>query len=84
MPKAEHILERRASKIAERLNERVGLMREFLTPQGQRPPFTEALNDDNAMRFWRAHRYDMLGARVLQNMRPSDIAELDAALAKVK
>ena len=78
----EHVIERRAYMLSQKMQHRVAVMKEFLRPEGARPPFTKVLSDENAMRFWKAHRYDHLGAAVVQNMKPTDIAELDAALAQ--
>jgi hypothetical protein len=77
---AEHTVERRARLLAEKMQTRVRVLSNFLAPPGQRAPFTKQLSDAQALRFWRAHRYDPLGAEVLQSMRPQDIAELDMAL----
>jgi dsDNA-binding SOS-regulon protein len=75
-------LERRAQSLADAMKRRSDLFAEALRPSGQRPPFTKQLNQQDALKFWMAHRYDDLGARVLQGMQPADIAELDAALAE--
>lgn len=75
-------VERRSNMLAEAMQRRVDMFAQQLRPAGQRPPFTQQLNEENALKFWRAHRYDDMGARVLQNMPPQSIAELDAALSQ--
>ena len=82
MAEAEHMIERRADLLAQKMQRRVQVLSQFLKPDGQRPPFTKQLNNEDAMRFWMQHRYDEIGAQVLQNLQPHDIAELDAALAQ--
>lgn len=81
MPEPEHIVERRATMLAQKMERRVDILRQFLTPAGARPPFTQMLQEENALKFWMAHRYDDLGARALQHLQPHEIAELDTALA---
>lgn len=82
MREPEHTIERRAAMLATKMQQRVDILRDFMRPEGARPPFTQLLQEQRAMQFWAAHRYDELGARVLQNMTPQHIAELDAALAQ--
>jgi hypothetical protein len=78
-----HVLERRASLLAQKMQRRVQVLKEFMAPEGARPPFTQQLQRPQALRWWQEHRYDHLGAQVLQAMRPQDIAELDLALIEM-
>jgi hypothetical protein len=82
MADAEHVIERRARILSQKMQHRADLIRDFIAPEGQRPPFTKMLQNDQALKWWSAHRYDHLGARVLQTMRPGDIADLDVALMR--
>lgn len=68
--------------LADKMQHRVMVLSQFMAPQGQRPPFTKQLEDQTALKWWSQHRYDEFGARVLQGMSPTDIAELDSALAQ--
>jgi len=79
---AEHVIERRARLLSQKMMRRSALIRDFIAPEGQRVPFTKMLQNDQAIKWWTAHRYDHLGARVLQTMRPGDIADLDLALMR--
>jgi hypothetical protein len=78
----EYRVERRARLLGEAMKQRATLFAEFLRPPGERPPFTQLLQEPIALKFWREHRYDDIGARVLANMKPVDIAELDSALTQ--
>lgn len=82
MSHQEQMIERRARLLAQKMKARVESLRNVIAPEGERPPFTKALGDENALKFWMMHRYDPIGAQVLQNFRPQDIAELDTALAQ--
>ena len=83
MAESEHVIERRARILAQKMQHRVDVLSGFIAPPGERPPFTKQLQNETALKWWREHRYDPLGNRVLQGMRPADIAELDSALAQV-
>jgi hypothetical protein len=48
--------------------------------EGDRTPFTTAKTQREALEWWRVHRHDEYGQRVLERMRPWDIAQLDADL----
>lgn len=76
----EHVLERRAALLASRLTAQREVVRRALTPEGERPPFTRQLAKPDALAWWREHRHDDLGQRVLARLRPADVLELDAAL----
>ena len=82
MADAEHVIERRARLLGQKMQHRADLIRDFIAPEGQRPPFTKMLQNEQALQWWQAHRYDHLGARVLQTMKPGDIADLDVALLR--
>lgn len=81
MSEQEQMIERRARLLAQKMQARVDVLRNQIAPEGQRPPFTKSLGNDNALKFWMQHRYDPIGAQILQGFRPQDIAELDTALA---
>lgn len=83
MAEAEHVIERRARILGQKMQHRADVLAGFIAPQGSRPPFTKQLENNTALKWWREHRYDPLGNRVLQNMRMADIAELDTALAQM-
>lgn len=75
----EHRLERRSTL----LGRRMGAAADALAAQigeGERPPFTEARTRNEALDWWRTHRHDEYGARVLERMPPWEIARLDADL----
>lgn len=48
--------------------------------EGGRPAFTEARTRREALDWWRQHRHDEYGQRVLERMPPWEIARLDADL----
>jgi hypothetical protein len=77
-----HALERRARVGGERLRARIRVVANSLARPGERPPFTTALTDREALAFWRRHRFDAVGAEVLARMRPAQIQELDLTLAR--
>lgn len=79
----EHRLERRAKLLSAGLQARREALRMALAAPGQRPPFSEQLARPAALSWWRKHRGDELGARVLANMRPDSILELDQALSRM-
>lgn len=74
-------LERRASRIAERLKERRETLRYVVAPPGDRPLFHEAKTKSDALAWWRKNRHNDHGAKVLANYTPQQIADLDLALA---
>jgi len=80
MAEPQHPVERRTSLLASRLTEQVGLIREMLGP---RPLFSERLSKPEALAWWRAHRYDSLGARVLDTYKPEDVLGLDVEMGRV-
>ena len=82
MAGTEHRLERRTRLLTLRVRERVDRLRDELAAPGQRPPFTEAKTAAEALAWWRAHRHDDLGQRVLARYTPDQIADLDVALAR--
>lgn len=82
MARTEHRLEQRQRMLAAKLTQRVQMMRDVLAPPGKRPPFHEQLSNAESLRWWRTHRYDALGAQVLQYLQPAAIEELDVALSR--
>lgn len=76
----EHVMERRAAKLAIAIEHRIKVMVEFLAPDG-RPVFTKKVSGADALEFWRRHRTDETGMALLQRMTPEQVMELDAALA---
>ncbi len=64
------------------LTRRVELLKDAIAPSGSRPLFTEQLSRSDALRFWRDHRYDDIGQRVLERMQPEAVMELDQALSQ--
>jgi hypothetical protein len=80
MADTEYGIERRARMLAGRIVSQKDLIVNALRPKGQRPPFTEQVSEAEALAFWKQHRYDGTGKRVLAAMKPADIMELDMAL----
>lgn len=74
-------MERRANLLAERLKARVDLMANMMRPGG-RAIFHTRKSEVEALKFWRAHRYDELGEKVLSTWRPDQILKLDLRLAQ--
>ena len=77
-----HRLEARASLLAQRLQERAGILATALKPPGSRPLFTETLSEKDALVFWGQNRYSELGKQILGTWAPEQVAELDAALGQ--
>jgi hypothetical protein len=80
MAEPEHVIERRSRLLSQKMASRVTMLRNFIAPPGARPPFTKQMQNDMALQWWKVHRYDEIGSRVLTMMQPADIAELDSAL----
>ncbi len=78
----EHLLEKRAKKLSLALTRRKEILREAIAPSGERPPFSSQLSKQDALTWWRKHRYDDLGTQVLKRMQPGAILELDKALTE--
>lgn len=76
----EHVMERRAAKLAGAIKHRIEVMVAFLAPDG-RPIFTTKVSGAEALDFWRRHRTDEVGMALLQRMTPEQVMELDARLA---
>lgn len=72
-------LERRAERLAAALHRRVITLSQSFGP---RPPFTEQFPKREALAWWRVHRFDELGQRVLQHFTPLQVLELDLDLAR--
>jgi hypothetical protein len=77
----EHVMERRASRLAAAIEHRIGVMVAFLKPAGRPPVFTRRVGRKEALEFWRRHRTDELGMQLLSRMTPEQVMELDRALA---
>jgi hypothetical protein len=77
----EHVMERRATKLASAIEHRIEVMVTFLKPPGQPPVFSRSVPRAQALDFWRRHRTDEVGAELLQRMTPEQVMALDAALA---
>jgi hypothetical protein len=45
-------LESLANKLGDALTRRIDIVSTALTPQGQRPPFTEQMSQQDALKFW--------------------------------
>ena len=79
---AQHPLERRASMLATRIKVLRDALRDAVAAPGERPPFTEHHSAAEAFAWWRLHRHDEYGQRVVERMRPEQVARLDLWLAK--
>ncbi len=78
----QHILERRASAIATAIQKQRLVVAEALKPDGTRPPFTTQMSEPEALAWWQKNRYSNFGQRVLANMAPMQVMELDQALSQ--
>lgn len=78
----QHILERRANLIAQKLEQRVQDMTIALQAADGRLPFHTKLSRGDALDWWMKHRYDSLGQQVIQKLPPMAVFNLDAELAK--
>lgn len=78
----QHVMERRASLLANAIEHRVQVMADFLMPPGQPPVFSKRVSRREALAFWTKHRYDQIGAAVLSRWTPEQVMQLDAELAK--
>lgn len=82
MPDIDHPLERRAHLLAGRLSARKEMLVQAVAPPGTRPLFTEQMSKPQALAWWQKHRFDDLGKKVVGQMKPEDILELDQALSQ--
>lgn len=78
----QHILERRAGLLADKLKKNMNDLTESLQAAGGRIPFKTKLSKGSALDWWAQHRYDQLGQRALSSLDPASIMSLDAELAK--
>lgn len=74
---AEHRLERRSRLLAGEITRRVETLGTMLGP---RPLWSEAKTRNEALAWWRKHRFDDLGSKILIRLKPDQIAGLDQAL----
>lgn len=82
MKPGQYAIERRASALGQAIPKRIEMMRQAITPDGKRPPFTEQLSERDALAWWRAHRFDHLGLQLTANMTQMAVLELDRALSQ--
>ncbi len=78
---SEHRLERRARLLAETMADATDRLAAQMG-EHERPPFTTALTRAESLAWWRQHRHDDFGAKVLTRFTPAQIADLDLALAR--
>jgi hypothetical protein len=67
--------------LSERLKEEVDSKAEALTGANGRPLFTTKKTTNAALAWWQRHRYDSIGKKVVDDMDPADVLELDQALS---
>ena len=77
----EYIMERRARLLADAIKHRIEVLLYLLKEPGQRPVFTKKLSQREALAWWRAHRTDPLGMRLMATMSPGQIMDIDRALS---
>ena len=65
--------------LADRLGKRGDLMANLMRPDG-RALFSERVSEQDAIRFWRKHRFDELGQSVLSTWTPDQVLKLDQRL----
>jgi hypothetical protein len=78
----EHILERRTRMLADKIRHRIEVYKDMLRPHGGKPPWTKQLTNEEALVFWRKHRYSELGGRLLSGMSKRQVLQLDQWLAQ--
>lgn len=76
-----HPMERRSKMLADALGKRISTMAALMRPDG-RPIYHQRLNEQQALQFWRRHRFDDLGASVLSTWTPDQILQLDQVLQR--
>lgn len=74
---AEHRLERRSRLLAQEASRRIETLKTMLGP---RPLWSAAKTRREALAWWRKHRFDDDGAKVLATLKPDQISDLDRAL----
>lgn len=82
MPHTDHVLERRAHMLSDRISARITTIRNAIAPEGARPPFTEQLSKPDALSWWQQHFHDDLGQKVKASMSPESVMELTKALSQ--
>ena len=79
---ADHRFEKRAQLLATRIKQRMELLRDAVTPPGERPPFSVRMTQSKAMEFWSENRYTPVGQAILAAWKPEQVGELDAQLSE--
>ena len=82
MSRTEHALERRAAAFQVGWDRRVNMLRNAIAPEGQRPPFTSALTEQEALDWWRRNYTTPAAVQMLQAMKPEQIIELQARMSR--
>ncbi len=78
-----YVMERRAKLLADAIRHRAERLARILKEPGKRTVFTTRLPEREALEWWRAHRNDEAGNRLMAGMKPERILELDRALARL-
>lgn len=79
---SQHPLERRSSLLATRMLALRDALRDAVAAEGDRQPFTEHKTETEAFAWWRAHRNDEHGKKVVERMPPARVMELDLWLSQ--
>lgn len=64
------------------MRRRSSLLRDFLSPPRGLPAFHTRRSEEQAFEFWRDHRYDDLGGKVLRSWQPEQVLALDSWLGQ--
>lgn len=79
---SQHVLERRANLLSQKMTSRISDLKLSLSAAQGRVPFHTVLAKSDALKWWSQHRYDDLGQKALAGLQPEAVMNLDAALAQ--
>ena len=75
-------MDHRAELLAGMIRRRIRVLAVAMRPEGAPVPFTEQVTNEDALTFWRKHRYSPLGQRILAAWTPQQLMELDEWLGR--
>ena len=78
----QHRLDRRSALLASKITHYINVVAEMLRPPGGMPPWTDQLTNEDALAFWRKHRFSPLGGQILAGWTPTQVATLDGWLSR--
>ena len=78
----QHSLDHRSALLASKIRHRIEVLKVMMRPATEIMPGTVQHTSADALAWWRKHRYDEIGGRVLAGRTPAETMQLDAWLAR--